>query len=80
MHRSHPHVSTLSCLLFAPAIDAIILCRSMCEVERALIKMPHKPLKTSDRNYQIVLRQFEAFRKKYPGKPVTFYSNRNVWL
>jgi hypothetical protein len=50
------------------------------EVERALIKMPHKPLKTSDRNYQIVLRQFEAFRKKYPGRPVTFYSNRKVWL
>ena len=50
------------------------------EVERALIKMPHKPIQTSDRRYEAILRQFQAFRKKHPGKPATFYSNRHVWL
>ena len=50
------------------------------EVERALIKMPHKSIRTSERRYQAILRQFQAFRKKYPTEPVTFYSNRNVWL
>ena len=49
-------------------------------VERALIKMPHKKLQTSDRRYRAVLRQFRAFKKKYPGRPVTFYSNRHQWL
>src|SRR5208282_4249867 len=50
------------------------------EVERALIKMPHKPIRTSDRRYRAILRQFQAFRKKHPDKPATFYSNRHVWL
>jgi hypothetical protein len=50
------------------------------EVERFLIKMPHKSIRTSDRRYQTVLRQFRAFREKYPGEPVTFYPSRSVWL
>jgi hypothetical protein len=50
------------------------------EVERALIKMPHKSIRTSDHRYQAILRQFQAFRKKHPDKPATFYSNRHVWL
>jgi hypothetical protein len=54
--------------------------KNVKEVERALIKMPHKPLKTSDRNYQIILQQFQEFRQKHPGEPVTFYSNRHTWL
>jgi hypothetical protein len=49
-------------------------------VERALIKLPHKKLKTSDRRYRAVLQQFRAFKKKYPGRPVTFYSNKHQWL
>jgi hypothetical protein len=49
-------------------------------VERALIKMPHKKLPTSDRRYERVLNQFRAFRERYPTSPVTFYSNRKFWL
>ena len=49
-------------------------------VERALINMPHKKLATSDTRYRRVLDQFRAFREKYPSSPVTFYSNRKVWL
>lgn len=50
------------------------------QVERALIAMPHTPLRTSDRRYQSILRQFQAFRKKHPDKPATFYSTRSLWL
>lgn len=50
------------------------------EVERALIKMPHRKLKTSDRRYQAMLKRYRAFRRKYPNRPVTFYSNRRQWL
>lgn len=54
--------------------------KNVWEVERALIKMPHKKLKTSDRRYQTMLRRYRAFREKYPHRPVTFYSNRRQWL
>ncbi|MBZ5514939.1 MAG: hypothetical protein LAN62_08870 [Acidobacteriia bacterium] len=54
--------------------------RSVRAVERALIKMPHQKLTTSDQRYQAILRQFKAFKKKYPDRPVTFYSSRHQWL
>jgi hypothetical protein len=49
-------------------------------VERALIKMSHTKLKTSNRRYQAALRRYLAFRKKYPKRPATFYSNRRQWI
>jgi hypothetical protein len=54
--------------------------KNVWEVERALIKMPHRKIQTSNRRYQTMLRQFLAFRKKHPDKPATFYSNRHLWL
>lgn len=54
--------------------------RNVWEVERALINMPHRKLKSSDRRYQLALRRFIAFREKYPHGPVTFYSNQHLWL
>jgi hypothetical protein len=54
--------------------------RNVRAVERALIEMPHKKLKTSDRRYEAMLRQYLAFRKKHPDRPATFYANRHEWL
>jgi len=54
--------------------------RNVWAVERVLIKMPHKKLKTSDRRYRAVLRRYLAFRKNYPDRPATFYANRREWL
>ena len=54
--------------------------RNVWEVEGALIRMPHKRLKTSDRRYKVMLRRYRAFREKYPDRPVTFYPNRHQWL
>ena len=54
--------------------------KNVKEVERALIVMPHKTIRTSERRHQAILRQFQAFRKKHPDKPVTFYSSRPLWL
>lgn len=54
--------------------------RNVWAVERALIKLPHQKLKTSERRYQAILRQFRAFRKKHPGRPATFYANRHQWM
>ena len=54
--------------------------RNVWAVERALIEMPHEKLKTSDRRYATMLRQYLAFRKKHPDRPATFYANRREWL
>jgi len=54
--------------------------RNVWAVERALIKMPHAKIKTSDKRYRMMLARFHAFRKKHPDRPVTFYSNRHQWM
>lgn len=54
--------------------------KNVWAVERALINFPHKHIKTSDRRYRAMLRQFRAFREKYPDRPVTFYRDRHQWL
>lgn len=54
--------------------------KDVWEVERALIRLPHKKLKTSERRYQSVLGQFRAFRERFPDQPVTFYPNRHQWM
>ena len=54
--------------------------KNIWEVERALIKMPHKKLKTSDRRYAAILKQFRAYKATHPEGPVTFYSNKYLWL
>lgn len=50
------------------------------EVERALIRMPHRALKTSDRRYEIMLRQFRAFRERRPTGPADFYAGQTSWM
>jgi hypothetical protein len=54
--------------------------KNFWEVERALIKMPHKKLRTSDRRHASILKQFRAYKAKHPEGPVTFYSNKHLWL
>lgn len=54
--------------------------RNVWAVERALIEMPHRKLKTSDGRYRAMLRQYLAFRKQHPDRPATFYANRHEWL
>lgn len=54
--------------------------RNVWSVERALIDLPHQPIRTSDRRHQTVLRQFRAFRARDPHGPATFYEGRETWL
>ncbi|MDE3178141.1 MAG: hypothetical protein KGM47_00665 [Acidobacteriota bacterium] len=54
--------------------------RNVWAVERALIAMPHRKIKTSDRRYAAMLRKFRAYREKHPRGPVTFYPTRRLWL
>jgi hypothetical protein len=54
--------------------------RNVWSVEKALIRLPHSKLKTSNHRYERVLRRYIAFKEKYPGRQVTFYSNRHQWM
>lgn len=54
--------------------------RNVWSVEKALIRMPHRKLKSSDHRYEQVLRRYLAFKEKYPNRQVTFYSNRHQWM
>lgn len=54
--------------------------RNVWALERALVEMPHARLKTSDRRYKTMLGKFRDFKAKFPGRPVTFYSSRPLWL
>ena len=54
--------------------------RNVWAVEQALIRLPHKKLSTSDRKYEATLARYLAFRRKFPDKPVVYYSNRKQWM
>ena len=53
--------------------------RNVWKVEKYLIDYPHKPIRSSDRRYQRLLRRYEEFRRRHPDRPAVYYSNRNVW-
>ena len=50
------------------------------EVERALIRMPHRSFRTSDRRYEAALRRFRAFRESHPEGPADFYGGQEIWM
>jgi hypothetical protein len=54
--------------------------KNVWAVERALIRLPHRKLRTSDRHHGKILAQFLAFRKAHPHAPAVFYSSRPQWL
>jgi|SRR5579863_7902890 len=54
--------------------------RNAWKVERVLIHMPHRELRTSERRYRSMQRQYRAFREKHPVGPVDFYSGQHRWL
>ncbi|MFN2432117.1 MAG: hypothetical protein ABR599_04750 [Gemmatimonadota bacterium] len=49
-------------------------------VERGLLRMPHRPLTTSDARYERVLRRYRAFRERHPRRQATYYPARERWL
>lgn len=54
--------------------------RNVWSVEQALIRLPHRKLNTSNHRYEKVLRRYRAFKEKFPGRQISFYSNRHQWM
>lgn len=54
--------------------------KNIWSVEKALVRLPHRKLRSSNHRYEKVLRRYRAFKEKYPGRQITFYSNRHQWM
>ncbi len=54
--------------------------RNLWKLEKYLIDFEHKPIKTSDKRYEALLKRYTEFRKKYPKRQATYYDNRHLWL
>lgn len=54
--------------------------RNVWSVERALIRMPHRPFATSDARYERALRKYLAFKAAHPDRRPTDYPRRERWL
>src|SRR3989442_873528 len=61
--------------------DWRLLPRNMWKVEKFLLDIPHRKLKSSNRRYRRLLAQFQDYRRRHPQGPVVAMSSgRQRWL
>jgi hypothetical protein len=53
--------------------------RNVWRVERFLIKMPHRPFRTSNQRYRTWYERYVAYKKRYPDRKPLYYPNRRSW-
>ncbi len=54
---------------------------NMWKVERFLLDIPHRTLRSSHRRYRRLLARFRAYRRAYPRGPVVdIYRHRDLWM
>jgi len=74
--------------LWADAVDLRVLGRydwrlserNVWKVERVLIGMPHRPLRTSDTEYAWWHRRFVHYKAHFPDRRPAYFPNRDEWL
>lgn len=53
--------------------------RNVWKVERALLMLPHRPIRSSNRRIDALRAKYRAYRAKYGRKPVEYYRGREKW-
>lgn len=54
---------------------------NMWKVEKFLIDIPHRRLRSSDRRYRRLHARFTAYKRRHPTGPVVaIYANRDTWM
>jgi hypothetical protein len=48
-------------------------------VERVLLDLEHRPIRSSDRRIDALRARYRAYRRKYGRKPVEYYRGREKW-
>jgi len=61
-------------------IDWRLSTRNVWALEQALIRMPHRRLKTSDDRYRSWHAKYKRYKARYPERRPVFYPNRHQWL
>ena len=54
--------------------------RNLWALEKYLIDLPHREVRTSDRRYAMLLNRYKEFRAQFPKKQATYYDNKHLWL
>ncbi|MBI4469658.1 MAG: hypothetical protein HY650_10095 [Acidobacteria bacterium] len=54
--------------------------RNLWRVERHLCDMRHSPFNSSERRYRKLLKLYYEHKRRYPDRPLTYFSNRHSWL
>jgi hypothetical protein len=52
---------------------------SVWKVERMLLDLPHRSIRSSDRRVDALRARYRAFRARFPGRKPVFYRRRNRW-
>jgi hypothetical protein len=53
--------------------------RNIWKVERMLLNLPHKPIRSSDRRIDRLRARYRAFRDRYPDHKPIYYKGREKW-
>jgi len=53
--------------------------KNVWKVERALLELPHRAIRSSDRRIDRLRRRYREYRAKYGRKPVHYYRGREKW-
>jgi hypothetical protein len=54
--------------------------RNVWAVEQALIRIPHRPLRTSDDRYRRWHERYRRYKARYPERRPVYYPGRHRWL
>jgi hypothetical protein len=54
--------------------------RNMHKIEDHLRAIPHHKLKSSDRRYEYWHERYQEYKKRFPDRPPSYYSNRSQWM
>ncbi|MDQ1707692.1 MAG: hypothetical protein QOJ88_903 [Pyrinomonadaceae bacterium] len=54
--------------------------RKLAKIEDHLRKLPHRPLRSSDKRYAQLLTRYQKYKLRYPDRSPAYYANRRQWL
>lgn len=53
--------------------------KNVWKAERALLDAPHRPIKSSDARFDLLLRKYVEFREQHGGRKPLYYRGRDNW-
>jgi hypothetical protein len=53
--------------------------QNVWKVERALLELPHRPIRSSDRRIDALRKRYREYRAQYGRKPYEYYRGRERW-